>query len=450
MSEIITVGAELIVPNTVLAQRYEIERLIGSGGMACVYMVHDRIENRHVALKLLHAAYAKDRNYVDRFIQEAQLMRKVDHPNVVRTFDIAHDEGRLFFTMEYVAGYTLRDLIDAGGNDLVAIQRTLKGICSGLDAIHRNDIVHRDLKPSNILVDALGRVRIADFGIARPADSRLTGINEKLGCLEYMAPEIFEGKEITPAADFYSLGILLYELTTGEPPFTNVHMAKLIDLHVRGQHQSIRKANPDFPEWLEALVDGLLEKVPAKRIASTREVLAFFPVSAPGGDRYENPAVLSDGISSPTRRPSSKIYKVSATKILRTDHVTRKRKPTATISISLPKDAAVVFELEPPSRDVIYFGVFLASLQVLDGVLTSEGMDRYGTRAEGNPMLRNLMDTLTPDQALFLVKGFAILIVICLTIMAKRSKVVQDLIGALSCIYLFTAIIPWVYVLWFR
>ena len=351
--------------------------------------------------------------------------------------------------MEYCAGYSLQDLVELQGVDLFLLRRLVLQLCKALEAIHEHGIIHRDLKPSNVLVNGSGQLKLTDFGIAHLQGSKLTGINEKLGCLDYMAPEILAGGETSKEADYYALGILIYQLFSGRKPFDSPELLKLIDLHLKGHYHPLKGVVNHCPLWLSDLVDRLLRKDPRRRLTSADEVRRAFTNNRKSSDTYERlPAVQQ---TAPEDTASSqRIIRFSTASLntfLGDETSSADKEPLTTIKLRLPRDAALVFELEPPSREVIYFGIFLGSLQVLDGLLTSEGLKRFGIEAEGNPLLRGLMQHVTPDQALFLVKSFAVLVVIGLTLLAKRAKFVKDVIGVLSCIYLCTAIIPWLYIL---
>jgi eukaryotic-like serine/threonine-protein kinase len=199
------------------AGRYKIVRVLGSGGMGEVYLVKDALlgEDEFIALKVLHQQLSKDERQSKRFLREVQLTRKVTHPHIIRTFDAGEFGGRLYFTMEYVEGVSLKERMNGEPLSLEETCRIVTHICEGLGAIHEAGIVHRDLKPANVMLLKDGGVKIADFGVARPRWSELTGENEVVGSAPFMAPEVWLGKEIGPAADLYAVGALAYEMVTG-------------------------------------------------------------------------------------------------------------------------------------------------------------------------------------------------------------------------------------------
>jgi tRNA A-37 threonylcarbamoyl transferase component Bud32 len=461
-------------PDTVLAGRYKIERMIGSGGMASVYLASDlHLENKKIALKVLHSQFAEDKSYVKRFLREVQLMNKVSHKNVVKTFDIGTDKGSIFFTMEYVPADSLEKLIDTCAFTERQIAQLTIEICKGLRAIHEIGIIHRDLKPANILVLKDGSIKITDFGVARERYSRLTSKTQKVGSVCYMAPEIWLGKKLTAAIDFYSLGVVLYELTTGDVPFEHEWPGELMRMHLEEAVVPPIEVNKNVPSWLNELILRLLSKTPKGRPKSAEEISVYVKLYGPlGTDGKGDRPLLDDrkpfgdvqlseeeGFNIPKAKqidaPRGKTYvlELTATRLIDEAGLAMKeqsKKRKATVVIRLPRRAAVVVEIEAPSRDFIFLGVFLASLQVFDGMLTSMGLTRFGTHAEGNPMMRFLIEHIGAHQALVTVKVMAVVLVAFLTVLAKRAKWIKDLIGVLSCIYLFAAVLPWIYLLFVK
>ena len=201
--------------------RYQLGRTLGSGGMAIVYQAHDRELGRVVAVKRLADNLSHDRSFRDRFLREAQLAARLSHPRLVRVYDFGHDpDGRPFIVMEYVEGGSLAETLARDGvlspARVVAVARDC---CSGLAYAHAAGLVHRDLKPQNLLLDLDGRVKIADFGIARSLDgTSLTLTGSVLGTAGYLAPEQAGGAQVSAAADIYGLGVTLHQLATGTMP----------------------------------------------------------------------------------------------------------------------------------------------------------------------------------------------------------------------------------------
>ncbi|MDX6478082.1 MAG: eukaryotic-like serine/threonine-protein kinase [Gaiellaceae bacterium] len=247
----------------ILAARYRIEQPLGQGGMASVYLARDEELDRPVALKILADNLAGDATFRDRFEREARLAARLSHPNVVRVFDVGESEGRPFIVMEYVEGDTVADELARHGAlpPARAVDLALQ-ICSGLEAAHASGLVHRDVKPRNLLLRPDGVLKIADFGIARAAEStRLTEIGTILGTAAYLAPEQAEGLEATPAADLYSVGAVLYELLTGRVPYAATSLVELLAKQQAGPPAPIG----GVPASLELAVVRCLDPDPAER-----------------------------------------------------------------------------------------------------------------------------------------------------------------------------------------
>ena len=258
------------------ANRYRIEKLLGRGGMGDVYLVKDTVlADEVVALKILHHELCRDENHVKRFLREVQLTRRVTHHNIVRTFDVGQEKGQLYFTMEYAEGLTLKQRIRSEKLDPIEVAHLLIEISYGLSAIHEMDIVHRDLKPGNIIVREDGSIKITDFGVARPGVSDMTNHNEVVGSTAYMAPEVWIGRDITPKADLYALGVLSYELVTSQLPFTGDSPPELMCKHLEAQPIPPVNLRSDLPVWLNALILKLLEKDPENRPADALEVISY-------------------------------------------------------------------------------------------------------------------------------------------------------------------------------
>src|ERR671926_735863 len=202
--------------------RYRIVKPLGSGGMADVYLAHDNILDRDVALKVMSTRYASDDEFVERFKREAQSAAALSHQNIVSIFDRgASEDGTYYIAMEYLPGGTLKERIMSKGAlpartaAAVALQ-----IAEALQAAHEQGMIHRDIKPRNILITYSGHVKVADFGIARAAEATtISDLGEILGSVKYMSPEQAMGERVGPASDLYSLGVVLYEMLTGRVPF---------------------------------------------------------------------------------------------------------------------------------------------------------------------------------------------------------------------------------------
>ncbi len=251
----------------VLGQRYEIIEHVGSGGMADVYKAHDRILDRIVAVKILHAQLASDEEFLRRFQQEAQGAARLSHPNIVSIYDVGEDKNRHYIIMEYIAGETLKTLIQREGPLSVDLSlRIAREIACALAHAHANHLVHCDIKPHNILVTSDGRVKVADFGIARAITSTtMTYDGNVVGSVHYFSPEQAKGTKITPKSDVYSLGIVLYEMLTGRLPFHGETTVSVALKHLQEEPLSLRQIDGHIPPIVEAIVLKALTKDPEER-----------------------------------------------------------------------------------------------------------------------------------------------------------------------------------------
>lgn len=261
---------------TLIAGRYEIQRAIGTGGMGVVYLAIDRVlGGEPLAIKILRSDFVHDAIHTRRFLREVQLMRRVNHKNVVRTFDVGVDESIIYFTMEFVPGSSLAKLVHSYSFSNEELVNLVTQIVDGLDAIHSANIIHRDLKPGNIIMLPDGGIKIADFGVARPEDSDLTAHNEIIGSAAYMAPETWAGRAATPAVDYYSLGVILYEIATGEHPFKGRSPAEIMNKHLDSAPVPPRELNKSIQTWFNKLILRLLEKSPHQRLHAPMEIKNF-------------------------------------------------------------------------------------------------------------------------------------------------------------------------------
>jgi len=255
---------------TLAAGRYRVERELGHGGMASVYLAHDEELGRPVAVKVLPEHLAVDDAFRARFVREARLAGRLSHPNIVRVFDAGDDDGRPYIVMEYVPGASLADAAPLPAGEVVDL-----GVqaCAGLQHAHDAGLVHRDVKPANLLVRDDGVLKIADFGIARAAEStRHTEAGTLLGTAAYLAPEQIAGSDATPASDIYSLGAVLYELLTGQPPYTFSSLAELAAKQSDGMIEPVADGEPSVPHEVEAAVMHSLARDPSFRPGSAAEL----------------------------------------------------------------------------------------------------------------------------------------------------------------------------------
>ena len=267
----------------VFDHRYEVQQKIGVGGMADVYRGKDTLLGRPVAIKILHQNFGSDQDFVARFKREAQAAGKLNHPNVVSMYDVGFDQGFHYIIMEYVSGCTLKEYIKHHGAQ-VSVQEAVKitvAIAEGLEHAHMMGIVHCDVKPHNILITDSGRVKVTDFGIARAINSATTMMytNSVMGSAHYISPEQASGKSINVSTDIYSLGVVLYELLTGEVPFRGETPVSVALQHVKDPVVAPRIKNAMIPPQLEQVVLIALEKEPGKRFGSISEMIQALRMS---------------------------------------------------------------------------------------------------------------------------------------------------------------------------
>jgi len=257
--------------------RYELTHLVARGGMAQVYRAVDLQLDRPVALKVLFPELSVDKTFVERFRREAQAAANLSHPNIVPVFDWGEDDGVYFIVMEYIDGRSLstvlRDPQKLPPNQIAQIGA---GVAAALAFAHRHGVVHRDVKPGNILITPDGEVKVTDFGIARAMNTEesLTQTGAVMGTAAYFSPEQAEGKTVDARSDIYSLGVVLYEMAVGRPPFTGDSPVAVASKHVRDQPVLPRVANPACPAALEAVIMKAMAKDPAARYGSAEEMRA--------------------------------------------------------------------------------------------------------------------------------------------------------------------------------
>ncbi len=264
----------MIVRGQKINDRYQIIRTIGEGGMANVYLAYDTILDRNVAVKILRGDLAEDEKFVRKFQREAISASSLSHPNIVEMYDVGEDDGRYFIVMEYVEGVTLKNLIKRrGALTLSEVIDIMLQLTSAIACAHDSYIIHRDIKPQNVLILDDGRVKITDFGIAMALNSNeLTQTNSVMGSVHYLPPEQANGTGATIKSDIYSLGILMYELITGNLPFKGDSAVEIAIKQMKEPIPSIVEQNPNIPQSVENIILKASAKNPKNRYESARQM----------------------------------------------------------------------------------------------------------------------------------------------------------------------------------
>jgi serine/threonine-protein kinase len=263
------------VVGELIADRYELEELVGTGGMSSVYRAHDRLLERDVALKVLHQQFTVDSDYVERFRREARSVAQLSHPNIVTVIDRGEQDDRQYIVFEYIAGENLKTLVEREGPlpEADAVRLALQ-IARALGFAHEHGLVHRDVKPQNVLLNGDGQAKVTDFGIARSLDVKggLTQTGTVMGTSDYIAPEQARGSRVDAQSDIYSLGAVLYELLTGEVPFSGDNFVAVAMQHINEPPPSVRERRPDVSPRLDAAIRRAMAKEPRDRFASMDEL----------------------------------------------------------------------------------------------------------------------------------------------------------------------------------
>ncbi len=261
-------------PGMIIAGRYEIMDVVGSGGMSVVYKAKCHKLNRFVAIKVLKPEFSDDKNFVTKFRVEAQSAAGLSHPNIVNVFDVGEDEGIYFIVMELVEGITLKEYIQVNGR--LSIEKAIDfaiQIASGIEVAHDNHTIHRDIKPQNIIVSKNGSVKVTDFGIARAATSNTVGANA-MGSVHYISPEQARGGYSDERSDIYSLGITMYEMLTGRVPFEGENNVTVALMQIQDAIIPPREYYPEIPASMEKIVLKCTQKKPERRYLTANALIA--------------------------------------------------------------------------------------------------------------------------------------------------------------------------------
>ncbi len=258
---------------TVFDGRYRIVRKLGAGGMADVYLAEDQELGRQVAIKILNDRHAADDSFIERFRREAKNAAGLSHPNIVSIYDRGEAEGTYYIAMEFLDGRSLKELIVGRGPAPIKVAiEYARNILAALAAAHRQGIVHRDIKPHNVLIGAEGRVKVTDFGIARSGASQMTEVGSIIGTAQYLSPEQARGAPVDQTSDLYSAGVVLYEMLTGQVPFTGDTPLEIAMKHLSEVPKPPSEHRPEIPHDLDSIVLRALAKDPSERYQSAEEM----------------------------------------------------------------------------------------------------------------------------------------------------------------------------------
>ena len=304
----------MIDAETIIDDRYRVISRLGSGGMADVYLAHDQLLGREVAVKILHHHFAEDQEFVERFRREASSAAALSHPNIVGIFDRGEWNGTYYIAMEYVAGRSLKALVrETGPLDPARAIDTVIQILRAARFAHRRGVIHRDLKPHNVILDEEGRARVTDFGIARAGASDMTLTGSIMGTAQYLSPEQAQGFSVSAASDLYSVGVILYELLTGVVPFVGETAVAIAFKQVSAVPRPPSELNPALPHSLDAVVLRALAKDPVQRYADDDELIAALQVElerlpasvAPVGSSTPRPPARAPSAVGASDRPAA-------------------------------------------------------------------------------------------------------------------------------------------------
>jgi eukaryotic-like serine/threonine-protein kinase len=355
----------------VYGNRYEIIRHLARGGMAEVYLARDQLLDRQVALKVLFPELSADPSFVERFRREAQAAANLNHPNIVSVYDWGEDGSTYFIVMEYVDGQTLRDLIRAGRLAPQQVADVGADIAAALSFAHRNGVIHRDVKPGNVLITSTGQVKVTDFGIARAARENagesLTQTGTVMGTATYFSPEQAQGIAIDARSDVYALGVVLYEMVAGKPPFTGDNPVAIAFQHVKEAPPPLVASGATVPSALEAVIMKSLAKAPDDRYPSANDLrndlLRFREGKSVSVSAAEAAAVAA--------APSAE-----ATQVVQATRADATRVATAVTTVAGGPPPA------PPRRTGLYVTLLLVLLGIL-ALLVFLLIDQFATDGDG-------------------------------------------------------------------
>jgi predicted Ser/Thr protein kinase len=339
----------------VLDGRYELERKVGEGGMARIYVGRDLRLNRRVAIKIPHSHFLGEPDFLERFRHEAQAAAMLAHPNIVDVYDVGQDGDIHYIVMEFVEGTDLKTIINREAPLAVARAVDLaEQVARGLQAAHKVGMVHRDVKPQNVIVTPDGQARVSDFGVAKShLSTALTETGVSFGTVDYLSPEQAQGRPATAQSDVYALGVVLFEMLTGKLPFTGDSAVAVAMKHVAEPPPSLRRLNPAIPPSLEALVLRALSKDPAQRPRSAQD---FAQLLAAYDQVAQQETVVNQAIPRPPAAPVAPAPQ---------PRPAAGTGATGRVPIPPPRNAPA----RAPRQDGLGCGVFLVGLLVMAGAL---------------------------------------------------------------------------------
>jgi eukaryotic-like serine/threonine-protein kinase len=360
-----------------ISGRYKILDLIGGGGMANVYLAHDMILDREVAIKMLRVDFANEEEFIKRFQREAHSATSLAHPNIVNIFDVGEEEDINYIVMEYVNGMTLKQYIQQYSP--ISVEKALdimEQLTSAMSHAHQNHIIHRDIKPQNILIDSDGNVKITDFGIAMALSATsITQTNAVLGSVHYLSPEQARGGMATKKSDIYSLGIVMFELLTGRLPFSGESAVSIALKHLQSETPSLRRWNNTIPQSVENIVLKATAKDPFHRYASLEEMEEDFG-TALAPERQNEPKFnvpLDDDATKaiPVITNDSTYSNLDDTIVHHQNDTAEPTKPTETVSQDKSKKKKVKKKKEKKKKwPFVVIGLFFFIILLGVGTLT--------------------------------------------------------------------------------
>jgi len=355
----------------VFSNRYEIQRELAQGGMAEVYLARDQLLNRPVALKALFPEFAREPSFVERFRREAQAAANLNHPNIVAIYDWGQETGTYFIVMEYVEGRSLRDLIRAEAPiDANTTAEISAEIAAALGFAHNHGVVHRDVKPGNVLLTQQGTVKVTDFGIARAGTSDgLTQTGSVMGTATYFSPEQAQGLAVDGRSDVYSLGVVMYEMVTGVPPFSGDSPVAVAYKHVREEPIPPSERNPDVAPGLEQVILTALAKDPEHRYQSADDLRADLLRFRRGRPLAAAPvtalvAEVPTGATAATRAAGSQAYAAAAATVATPRVDERGRYAGTTGTPRKKRNTALVWTLTLLALAAVIGGILFAAIKL--------------------------------------------------------------------------------------